>query len=1221
MNPPISDGKSFSEEARMALPVPEAGGGLLLALSFLGTASFLGGMGLVLALYLWTVNRSAQLKRTKGSVAGYRGEKVGRGRGEGGEGGGADEEDDEEDVDDNESGGNDGDGKDEGEDLAGGPPGSATRRERRRGRSSSRAPKWFLSFEVDPDDDASGEEEEEREERRRRGERTRAGSRSGNGSDPMRPSMGGLAEVASTVKVFSYLGREALAECLNHAAYVDVPAGSELFGRGQFDGSLYVVLAGCVRCRFHDYAVASSDGDGMDGVLSFDTGPGAVVTPLLAMLEAIVRNVDRENKDEDEGEDEGGKGPNGPTGDGLAGGAPLSMAGGVSAVATSDARLLRVSASAYPLILRMFPADVHRVATTIVQRVQRVTLQILVRTLGLRSELLRRGAAIEERVGGPAVPPSSPGWGRIRSALEGGGGGTAEAAASALPPSLVGDAAAIAAEELGLPPSCAPALGAASRLVALDDGEVLIRTGTADPAVYLLLGGRMRVGIEPPSSASASASASAAAAASPPPPVAHGLSEVGPGTIVGRLSCFSGDVSLITARAVSAGVHLLRIPKETLDGLLVDHPMAMVDCFEYMLSLLSPSVHLINWCSQWTHVQASEVVARRGDVCDSMFMVLNGRIRATKSSPGGGTTYVEEFGRGRCIGDVAGITMSRWPGKVYAIRNSELAKVPIRALEAIIRCHPKAGLHFARGIASRVRHAQEAAPGLGLGKRRVVLRRGGGAPVSRSASLMPSYGLSLATVAVVPLVADVDISGFCRTLALSMGRIAPSKLLTKEKARRQLGAKVYRHHNPMHEAKMTRYLGEIEEKYRLVLYEADQKYTWWTRICISQADTILLLVKADQAPEYTRVEQCLEWAFKSMHVQIELVVVDSPPQPCVGHSELEMDVSDQLDNWSEARPWISGHHLARAPFASHEEDVQRMCRRVTGLSVGLVLGGGGARGLAHLGVIRALIEAGVQVDMVGGTSQGAYIGALYARSPDNFDLVMERARQMAVQMSSTKEKLLDLTLPMTSMFSGYRFNAGISASLGQNTRIQDLVLKFFCVSTDIQKSRMAVHTKGTLWKYVRASMSLMGYLPPISLEGSLLADGGYMNCIPSDVMFEQFGARQVISVDVAGEAERDYYEYGTHLSGWWLLWNSLNPFVATVKVPSMGDLSNSLRWVSSDVHRRRTSSASDLHLDPPIKNFGTLEFDKFDEIVEKGYLYAKPIIDEYVRKNPGIASK
>ena len=74
------------------------------------------------------------------------------------------------------------------------------------------------------------------------------------------------------------------------------------------------------------------------------------------------------------------------------------------------------------------------------------------------------------------------------------------------------------------------------------------------------------------------------------------------------------------------------------------------------------------------------------------------------------------------------------------------------------------------------------------------------------------------------------------------------------------------------------------------------------------------------------------------------------------------------------------------------------------------------------------------------------------------------------------------------------------------------MLNFFCVSVDLQKQTTVVHTKGLLWKYVRASMTLAGYLPPIAEDDSLLVDGGYLNAVPADIMKYRMGARTVISV-------------------------------------------------------------------------------------------------------------
>jgi lysophospholipid hydrolase len=470
---------------------------------------------------------------------------------------------------------------------------------------------------------------------------------------------------------------------------------------------------------------------------------------------------------------------------------------------------------------------------------------------------------------------------------------------------------------------------------------------------------------------------------------------------------------------------------------------------------------------------------------------------------------------------------------------------------------PQAGLHLARVVAAQIQRKANAKKDKEYAAY-VALNASTGTSSPRKSNetagqgvvdahnLMPSYGLQLSTIAVIPLLeGDFDINEFSSVLQQTLHTsIAPTKLMTKEYACQELGEEVFRQRNAMHSLKMTRLCGDMEENYRLVVYQAESKYTWWTRFCIQQADCVLLVVRAETAPPERQVVACLSWAFAALDVKIQLVVLqnstnmhEDDDNDLEAHDAFEnLASSDELNDWSEQRYWIAGHHAIRTPFRKHKLDFRRLCRRITGRSIGVVLGGGGARGLAHVGVIRALMEAGICVDFVGGTSQGAYIGALYAINPDDYEALVNSARQMAASMSNNWEKLRDLTLPLVSFFSGYRFNRGIQKSLGLR-RIQDLVCNFFCVSVDLRNNVQVVHTKGVCWRYVRASMTLQNYLPPLSEDGTLLVDGGYMNVLPADIMKRQMKARTVIAVDVSQEVVLDNFEYGTHLNGWWLLYN------------------------------------------------------------------------------------
>ena len=160
---------------------------------------------------------------------------------------------------------------------------------------------------------------------------------------------------------------------------------------------------------------------------------------------------------------------------------------------------------------------------------------------------------------------------------------------------------------------------------------------------------------------------------------------------------------------------------------------------------------------------------------------------------------------------------------------------------------------------------------------------------------------------------------------------------------------------------------------------------------------------------------------------------------------------------------------------------------------------------------------GIPIDIVGGTSIGANIGALLCEDRDA-DKVEKRAREFSIGMARYTDKVFDLTYPATSMFTGTAtdqytitaccdslsllsagraFNNLIRTTFGEK-QIEDLWLPYFCVTTDITDSKMRVHTSGSLWRYIRASMSLSGYLPPLCdpVDGHLLLDGGYVNNLP-----------------------------------------------------------------------------------------------------------------------------
>lgn len=342
--------------------------------------------------------------------------------------------------------------------------------------------------------------------------------------------------------------------------------------------------------------------------------------------------------------------------------------------------------------------------------------------------------------------------------------------------------------------------------------------------------------------------------------------------------------------------------------------------------------------------------------------------------------------------------------------------------------------------------------------------------------------------------------------------------------------------------------------------------------------------------------------------------------------------------------------------AAGDNGMARVARFLTGQAVGVVMGGGGARGLAHLGVLRALRERGVPVDFIAGTSQGAFMAATWATSLD-IELATRAAGTLSGAVGSVWVLMSGLTLPLVSYFDGTAFSEAIQDALGPATQVEDMWLQFYCVSTNVTAARMDIHQTGPLWRCCRASMTVLGLLPPI-LDHSrkhLLADGGYLDNLPVGVMSAlapPAGFRAIIAIDVenkeSGRPLENVEDYGEGLSGWWLLgrWALATLGVGPpVRIPAMSHVSLNLSYISHSIRiRHLLASASRLagrhgpvgngesasvvalsegtgalgacgallYVRPDVGHYGLLDYDKMGEIAARGRLETDAVLSEWL---------
>ena len=211
-------------------------------------------------------------------------------------------------------------------------------------------------------------------------------------------------------------------------------------------------------------------------------------------------------------------------------------------------------------------------------------------------------------------------------------------------------------------------------------------------------------------------------------------------------------------------------------------------------------------------------------------------------------------------------------------------------------------------------------------------------------------------------------------------------------------------------------------------------------------------------------------------------------------------------NFYERYSFKRSHHITGT-----EADYQRLYRFMTGRAIGLVISGGGFRGYAHFGLIKALSESGVPIDCIGGASMGAVVGAGLAINSnwDKFSLFYEKA------MTRLKNKrFFGITLPILSVLSGKLATDILKETYG-SYQIEDLPINFWCIASNLSKRQKEIKSHGSLWEWLRASMAIPGVFPPFEKDGSIYVDGAVCTNLPVQDMRDYLdGAGTIITLDI-----------------------------------------------------------------------------------------------------------
>lgn len=705
-------------------------------------------------------------------------------------------------------------------------------------------------------------------------------------------------------------------------------------------------------------------------------------------------------------------------------------------------------------------------------------------------------------------------------------------------------AAALARSDLleGVPAAAFAAIAEEISSLRLAAGEELFARGDVARHVFVVLSGRLEVALDNEGGS-------------------QRLSVLTKGDVVGEIGLIAGGTRSATVRAVTA-CEVVSVTDVGLRRLLAEHPhdgdalaarasdrlrrTQLIEHFNQLFGIIDQDVlAAVELLMEWVAVPAGGLLFSEGDPGEAAYLVATGRLAVYRRDASGAEVEIGQLGRGDIVGELSLIDGEPRSATVYAVRDTQLIRFSRDAYAEMLDRFPRIGLAVAQ---------------MAMGRQR--------AGAARRSDRRRSFILA-------PASPGIDVGAFAERLTTALGTGARTvssadidTLLGRDDAA-QIGD------DDVGALRLAYALEELEEQHHHLVYLADETWTPWSRRALRWSDHVVLVADAAAADASPGAHEQELWSLvtRQRHPDVSLVLL---------HPE-STELPSGTRAWLGPRRLSSHHHVRRGDDAH----MGRLARLLAGRATCVVLGGGGARGFAHLGVLQVLEELDVPVDTIAGTS----IGSIMAVGPA-FGWSGERTTAAAV---GAFRKLLDYTFPATSLLRGARITANLRSVMG-DVDITDLWLPFYCVSANLTTGAAEYHDRGDLVHAVRASIAIPGVLPPVPRDGDLLVDGGILDNVPVEEMRRRNPSGTIIAVDVSpveGPVAKD--DYGLSVSG-----------VASVRARRRGGgppnlVSTMVRssLVGSVGTRQRIvrDGVADLYLEVAVDGGGSLDFSTGAEIV------------------------
>ncbi len=565
-------------------------------------------------------------------------------------------------------------------------------------------------------------------------------------------------------------------------------------------------------------------------------------------------------------------------------------------------------------------------------------------------------------------------------------------------------------------------------------------------------------------------------------------------------------------------------------------------------------------CLSRETVPRGTTLIAEGSTADEMYLVETGRFTVQR-----GGVELAEIGAGSVIGEIAFLTGGARTADVIAARSSVVLRIDRRAYDLLCATTPGLQQAIASELAARLADTSA----------RVVPDPG--RPKARTMCIVPSAGARLP-------------DRFAPELSAAMATAQEVRLVTEAAFHEALGPEA----DP-DSADALAWLNAQERTADTVLFVAGREADAWSCAVLRQADHVIFVAQAHRPAPPSELET------------LALELIPQSQRRMVLIHPHRMQRATGTAHWLTTRPVFLHHHVA---LTGDGADIARLARFLTGRAIGMVMSGGGAFGVAHVGIWRAIQDLGIPLDIVGGTSVGAAMsGAIALGVPA--EEIGPRVESIFVRSGAMRR----VTVPKYAFLDHKVLDAALHEHYGDGP-IEDLWLPFYAVAADLSSMTLTELRTGPLWEAVRASSAIPGILPPFfTSEGRMLVDGGCIDNMPFRSMHRLKTGPNVI-VNVQKDTGKVYHvDYESLPGRAELLKRSVMPFgKGAPRAPGLiSTVMRSLLVGQSDV--LKALLPSDMMIRPPgLSGAGFLAWSQHKLFYEMAYKHASEVFAE-LREN------